>query len=272
MKSNHLVRLALTGCLLLHAAGCGGDDGNGDGDRVTGSDAAASASASEPPANNPPLPGDEAEAAAPDTSATSEGSATGADAGTSIGMPDASQGTASTAMPDAAMPAPVAPPAQSAPDAAPAAADSAPATPGTDASQQDAGAITTGVREAGAGAADAGADGADAQAGMAAPAGACNNAADLAALSDPQTDVAGEVQSCAVSCALRGNACSGPCVSDALGISTECGGCFGASIACTISNCVLACLDPSSSSCALCQASNCIPSFVECAGVVPPGE
>lgn len=103
--------------------------------------------------------------------------------------------------------------------------------------------------------------------------GACMNECDLALSRDAITAAATD---CGLGC--LGDAdeagCSNTCLIAASvdvppagqAISEGCSGCYVATIACTIANCIPACLDTASEACQTCQATNCIPAFYACTG------
>lgn len=106
-----------------------------------------------------------------------------------------------------------------------------------------------------------------AQADASASKGACDNTADLSALasSDPSKTISG----CVTSCISPGPGCNS-CLSKGLGTSAPCTGCFAGIVDCTIKNCALNCISPTSKACTDCQNQKCFPAFVACAGVSPP--
>lgn len=97
--------------------------------------------------------------------------------------------------------------------------------------------------------------------------GACDNAADLAALatSDPSKTISGCVTSC-----LSPSAGCNSCLAKGLGTSASCTGCFASIVDCTVKNCALNCISPNSKACTDCQSQKCFPAFVACSGVSPP--
>jgi len=101
---------------------------------------------------------------------------------------------------------------------------------------------------------------------VATSAGACDNPVDLATL-ESTTDLSDKVAGCAMQCLGQGVACMSGCVQDASGLSDGCSACFGEAIQCTMSSCMLQCIDSGSQSCADCQQQKCAPAFLECAGV-----
>ncbi len=54
---------------------------------------------------------------------------------------------------------------------------------------------------------------------------------------------------------------------EATGLTTACATCVDAEANCTVSQCALSCISPSSSSCTTCRDSNCQPAFNTCSGL-----
>ncbi len=104
-------------------------------------------------------------------------------------------------------------------------------------------------------------------------AGACDNAADLAAF-ETAGAIDGHVSACVSQCLTSGQlnpACYSSCVQGRTGLSTGCSGCFGQVMDCTVKNCALQCISPTSASCTTCRDEKCTPAFTACSGVTNPG-
>jgi hypothetical protein len=104
-------------------------------------------------------------------------------------------------------------------------------------------------------------------------AGACDNAADLAAF-ETAGAIDGHVSACVSQCLTSGQlnaTCYSGCVQQRTGLSAPCSACFGQVMQCTVTNCALRCLNPASADCTACRDEKCTPAFTECAGVTNPG-
>jgi len=76
-------------------------------------------------------------------------------------------------------------------------------------------------------------------------------------------------KSCAPQCAKGGNAesCVTECMVSQLGLTHECADCFGLDLTCTMANCKMACLVPSSAYCTKCNQDNCGAAINSCIGI-----
>lgn len=100
------------------------------------------------------------------------------------------------------------------------------------------------------------------------PGDACNNAADLAILSE--ADPAAVAQTCLLGgvCGLDDPACISRCIADETGLSAACAQCFGVTSICAIENCLGSCVaDPGGAECMACLDTFCLADFEACSGV-----
>ena len=108
------------------------------------------------------------------------------------------------------------------------------------------------------------------------PTGACTGDADLAIIGGGVIDPNAEATTCGLGCLADDDpvACSTTCVVAETGLSTECSGCYAATVGCSIDNCLTECAaDPSSEACETCQIdAGCISDFYACSGLTPPEE
>ena len=106
--------------------------------------------------------------------------------------------------------------------------------------------------------------------------GKCMNAADKALLDTTakQDAITGKASTCGLGCLTDTDpaTCATTCVATGTGLSTACAGCYGATVLCSIKNCVAQCgVDPKSKACRDCQIKfNCISEFYKCTGLTPP--
>jgi hypothetical protein len=104
--------------------------------------------------------------------------------------------------------------------------------------------------------------------------GACDNSADLAELEAIESTLEGTITSCVFGCLdqlANFASCGTSCIERDTELSNGCAACFGASMKCTVDNCVLACATPTAPGCATCQdEKGCTAAFDECSGVERP--
>mmetsp|Transcript_46319 Transcript_46319/g.116642 ORF Transcript_46319/g.116642 Transcript_46319/m.116642 type:complete len:127 (-) Transcript_46319:25-405(-) len=97
--------------------------------------------------------------------------------------------------------------------------------------------------------------------------GACNNDADLAVFVKVNNTFHKTMQTCAVKSFGDGDKAAA-CLIKETGLSTGCGGCFGADVTCSAKNCASKCMfAPDSQACLDCVKSNCLPGLLKCTGV-----
>lgn len=111
--------------------------------------------------------------------------------------------------------------------------------------------------------------------------GACLNDADGAILADESIDASAVAGDCALGTngiedrclgAEDPLACSTMCVARETGLTEDCATCYGATVDCSIQNCIAECsADPSGDACRTCQVeAGCTTEFYSCTGLTPP--
>jgi hypothetical protein len=96
--------------------------------------------------------------------------------------------------------------------------------------------------------------------------GSCGNPSDILIERQKFDVVKSTIQQCLMSCVVSGEQCAIQCIQTALGFSHGCATCFGDLGVCTLSNCAVACIRPSSQACADCARQYCFPNAVACTG------
>jgi hypothetical protein len=97
---------------------------------------------------------------------------------------------------------------------------------------------------------------------------ACINDQDAAIINDKEKATAA-FKDCAAKCLSKSSidTCVDKCLVNELGISATCASCFGAEAKCTLSKCLLPCVDPSSAKCEKCSLDKCGPALQSCTGI-----
>ena len=83
----------------------------------------------------------------------------------------------------------------------------------------------------------------------------------------PELRLQGEIQLCLIRCVGGGTECAIECIMGDTGLSRDCSTCWANMGLCTLQNCVLECIIPTSAACAACSELNCFPAAVECTGI-----
>ena len=101
--------------------------------------------------------------------------------------------------------------------------------------------------------------------------GRCLNPADQAIFGTADVETA--TLDCGLGCLSSADpaACAGSCVAAATGLSSDCAGCQGSKVACTITNCLSSCAaDPTAFACEVCQINSCERAYDLCSGAGGP--
>jgi len=96
--------------------------------------------------------------------------------------------------------------------------------------------------------------------------GYCGNSKDVAAYRNTKKTMKTSIQSCMIKHAVSDSAAA-ECISDTVGLSSECGSCWIQEGHCTLKYCAAACIIPSSKHCAACSEKHCFAECVLCTGM-----
>ena len=95
----------------------------------------------------------------------------------------------------------------------------------------------------------------------------CGNKADVAIYRDAkQLNMGGKIETCVKKIFLNRDQ-KIKCITDAVGLSAACAGCWADETQCIEAHCIRQCISPDAGKCTACVNQYCIPGVAECAGL-----